>query len=220
VSRLAATRRFYGRWAGLYDAVATRTPGVGSLRARLADRAGLTPGDTVIDLGCGTGANFPHLRERVGAEGRVIGVDVTGPMLARARDRAADWANVHVCRGDAADPPLPPTGRADAVVASFLVGMLDDPASAVASWLSLVGRDGRVALLDAAPSDRPAAAPLNAAFRAAVWLGNPGKFDRERPAARVLADRVAAAHGELAGRTRTETERRALGFVRLTVGRV
>ncbi|MFB6120382.1 MAG: class I SAM-dependent methyltransferase [Halobacteriaceae archaeon] len=220
MSRLAATRRFYARWAALYDAVATYTPGVGSLRARAADRLGLSPGDTVVDLGCGTGANFPHLRERVGAAGRVVGVDVTGAMLARARDRAAEWTNVHVCRADAADPPLPPTGRADAVVASFLVGMLDDPADAVASWLDVLGRDGRLALLDAAPSPRTAAAPLNLALRGFVWLANPGKFEREEPAAKRLARRVRAAHGELAARTQTVTERRALGVVRLTVGRV
>ena len=83
---VGATQSFYGRWARAYDLLAT-APGVDSWRDRAADALALEPGDTVVEMGCGTGANFSHLRERVGAEGRVVGVDLTRGMLRRARER-------------------------------------------------------------------------------------------------------------------------------------
>ncbi len=46
----------------------------------------LQPGSFVIELGCGTGLNFPLLMEQIGPEGRVIGVDLTPEMLDVARD--------------------------------------------------------------------------------------------------------------------------------------
>jgi ubiquinone/menaquinone biosynthesis C-methylase UbiE len=220
VTRDRAVRRFYGRWAGPYDAVAVHTPCVGRLRALAADRLALSPGDVVVDLGCGTGANFRALRERVGPAGRVVGVDLTGELLGRARERAAAWENVSVCRADARVPPLAPTAGVDAALATFLVGLLDDPAAAVRRWLELVGAGGRVALLDGVPSERPLAAPLNPLFGAFVWLGSPGRFEGGTSALDALTRRVDAAHGELATRTSGTAERRALVFVSLTAGRL
>ena len=55
----AAARAFYGRWAGLYDVLATYVPGVGELRDRGAVALDLDRGDTVVEMGCGTGANLP-----------------------------------------------------------------------------------------------------------------------------------------------------------------
>ncbi|MCG6970554.1 MAG: methyltransferase domain-containing protein [Gammaproteobacteria bacterium] len=47
----------------------------------------LAPGGTVVDLGCGTGLNFPLLQQAVGPVGRVISVDLSAEMLARAGKR-------------------------------------------------------------------------------------------------------------------------------------
>ena len=88
-SDVTAVTAFYGRWARLYDLLATRLPGVGRFRAAAADALDLSPGDTVVDVGCGSGAALPYLRERVGPDGAVVGVDLTGEMLARARERVA-----------------------------------------------------------------------------------------------------------------------------------
>ena len=98
---------FYGRWARLYDLIA-RVPGVGVWRAAAADALALEPGDTVLEMGCGTGANLPYLRERVGPEGQVIGVDLTSGMLDVARERVErrGWANVSLVRADASRPPV------------------------------------------------------------------------------------------------------------------
>src|SRR5919197_740369 len=55
----------------------------------------LRAGDTVIDLACGTGLNFPYLQQAVGENGRIIGVDLTDAMLDQARQRVRDhgWRN-------------------------------------------------------------------------------------------------------------------------------
>jgi ubiquinone/menaquinone biosynthesis C-methylase UbiE len=218
---VAATQGFYTRWAQLYDAVATRAPGVGRLRESAVAALAPGPGDVVVDLGCGTGANFPYLRERVGPEGTVVGVDFTPGMLARAdaRVRREGWSNVHVVRGDATRPPVE---RADAVFASFLVGMLSDPAAAVRDWASLVGAGGRLGLLDLARS-AGSGRPLNGLFRAFVLASSPpGTRSRhaDSPTA-VLDRRVAEAHRTLLDACEGRThETRALGFARLSAGRV
>ena len=214
-------RSFYGRWAALYDRVAT-APGVGRWRRAAADRVA-GPGDTVVEMGCGSGANLPYLRERVGAAGRVVGVDVTGPLLERARARAAD-ANVSVVRADATDPPV---READAVLGTFVCGLFEDPAAVVDDWCDLVGPGGWVALMDASASEAAVGRPLNPLFRAFVVAGAPGRTPADvlrapfDDADALLSRRVAAARRALTDRTdRRRYEEFGLGFVGLLSGRV
>jgi len=211
---------FYGRWAGVYDVLATRTPGVRRVRERTVDALALAPGDTVVEMGCGTGANLPFLRERVGGAGRVVGVDLTPGMLSRARRRVerAGWRNVHVARGDATRPPV---ARADAVLGTFVVGMFDDPAAAVDRWADVVGPGGRIALLDAAPRER--AGPTDAAFRLFVAASAPPttRLRYDESPARLLGERVSAAREALRSRTALDLDERfGRGFLRLTAGRM
>lgn len=217
-----SVQSFYGRWARPYDHLARHVPVVGRLRARAADQLALASGDTVVDVGCGTGANLPHLRERVGSDGRVIGVDVTGPMLRRA-GRLVDrrgWENVHLVRGDAARPPL--SGPVDGVLGTFVSGMFGDPATVVEEWCDLAP-DGRVALLDAARSDHPAAVPLNLAFDAFTVLSTPPTWQLryDRSIGGSLQERVTAARDALDRETReTSHETHLLGFLHLSSGAV
>lgn len=213
-------QQFYTRWARLYDLLA-RAPGVRSWRARAADTLALQAGDTVVEMGCGTGANFPYLRERVGPGGRVVGVDLTPGMLGVARDRVerAGWENVSVLAGDATRPPLGES--ADAIVATFLAGMLGDPAAAVQQWCDGLRPGGRLALLNASRSEHPAAAPLNLLFRGFVRAAAPGGRTARQSPARELERRVDAARGALAARTTSHEERRlGLGYIRLVSGRL
>ena len=221
---------FYGRYADLYDRIAT-LPVVRRWRRRAAAALALDPGDTVVEVGCGTGANVSYLRERVGPGGRVVGVDLTGPLLRRTRRRArlAGWENAAVVRGDATRPPVE---RADAVLASFVVGLLADPGDAVRTWCDLVGSSGRVAVLDGAPSDHPVGRLLNPAFGAFVGAGAPAPTlsasARQALAGAVgagprasLARKVTDARRALTDRT---TDRRfetfGLGVIGLLSGRV
>jgi ubiquinone/menaquinone biosynthesis C-methylase UbiE len=216
---------FYGRWAALYDRVAT-APGVARWRRAAVERVA-SPGDTVVEMGCGTGANLPFLRERVGPEGRVVGVDLTGPLLDRAHCRADRFVNVAVVQGDATRPPVD-ASEVDAVLATFLCGLVEDPAGAVDGWCDLVGSGGRVALLDATATDDALGRPLNPLFRAFVSAGSPGASPRDVLRAPLASDadaslsrRVAASRAALTDRAvarRHETF--ALGFVGLCSGRV
>jgi ubiquinone/menaquinone biosynthesis C-methylase UbiE len=230
-------RAFYGRWARLYDVIA-RFPGVGAWREAAADSLALEPGNTVVEMGCGTGANLPYLRERVGTRGRVIGVDLTAGMLAVARKRIErrDWENVHLIRADAVRPPIPksvenaesePSGvesaAVDAVLASFVSGMFEEPTPVIDRWCSLLGSGGRICLFDATRSTDRRALALDLAFRAFVVASTPPtwKLRYDEPPWKPLETRVEAAHDAVKRNCVDHgTDRYALGFVRLVCGTV
>lgn len=219
MSELDSTQQFYTRWAELYDHVAT-APGVTSWRERIVEMLSLSPGDTVVEMGCGTGANFPYLREAVGPKGTVIGIDLVEAMLAGARDRIdrRGWQNVHVIRGDATRPPIE---RADVIVSTFLIGMLRDPQTAVVEWLDHLTPGGRIAIMNAGRSDRALATPINLLFRLFVRFSSPGgRLARESPAA-ALEARWQSARDTLECETLGfETETMGLGFVRAAGGQL
>ena len=192
-------QQFYGRWARLYDRLAS-LPGVASWRSRTADLLDPAPGDTVVEMGCGTGANVPHLRGRVGSDGRVLGIDLTREMLARARTHDARvGSTVDYVQADATRPPIE---RADAVLATFVVGMFDDPGAVVERWCDLVGPGGRVALLNFQRSDKALATPLNLAFEGFVRLSSPGGRLSRSSHASAFERRVTQARETLTTRTR------------------
>jgi ubiquinone/menaquinone biosynthesis C-methylase UbiE len=78
-------------------------------RPGVVRRLRLRPGDHVLDVGCGTGANLPHLVAALGANGHVTGIDLSEAMAAHARNRVvtSGWDNVDIVVGDAATAPLP-----------------------------------------------------------------------------------------------------------------
>jgi ubiquinone/menaquinone biosynthesis C-methylase UbiE len=73
-------------------------------RSLAIKKLSLQRGDCVIELGCGTGLNFPFLMEQIEAEGRLIGVDLTPGMLdiARVRVERSGWKNVELIQSDIA----------------------------------------------------------------------------------------------------------------------
>lgn len=106
-------RRLYGRLAGFYDTGMWlyRLAGirVDAYRRAAVQDLGLRPGDTVVDLGCGTGLNLALLHDAVGESGRIIAVDVTGEMLDRARERVdgQGWHNVELVQTDMSEYAFP-----------------------------------------------------------------------------------------------------------------
>ncbi|WP_135533454.1 class I SAM-dependent methyltransferase [Halostella pelagica] len=223
MSGASSAQAFYGRWAALYDAVARHMPGVARLRERAASALRLSAGDTVVEMGCGTGANLPYLREQVGPDGTVVGVDFTGPILDRARDlvERRGWENVHVVRGDATRPPI--TDGVDGILSTFVVGMLADPAGTVDDWCDLLNAGGHLVLVDAAESDRWYAAPINAAFRAVTVLSTPPtlRVRYENSPHESLVRRVTDARDALRARSAAVAhEDHWAGIVRLTGGRI
>lgn len=210
---------FYGRWAHLYDVLSHRTPGISTLRAAAVESLDLDAGDTVIDLGCGAGPNVPHLRRAVGPMGHVVGVDFTRPILQRAR-RTHAAGNVTFTTGDVTDLPI--KGPVDAIVSSFLSGMLPEPTTTITRWTDLVRPGGRVALLDAALSGTRVAWPLNQIVKAIIFASAPRKLRAWNTAPwTTVTKRVDLAAAEL-DRQSTATSRQSwlLGTVRLTTGHI
>src|SRR5213593_3829523 len=93
---------------------------IAPLGERAMERAGIAPGERVIDVGCGCGDTTIALGERVGPAGLVLGIDVSAPMLERAARaaRAAGRANVRFENADAQTHRLP-AGAFDGVYSRF-----------------------------------------------------------------------------------------------------
>lgn len=83
----------------LFDWLFCIPPG---LRRRAVDCLTLRRGDCVLDVGCGSGRNFPFLREAIGSTGRIYGVDLSARMLRKARELGDrhHWTNIHLTEDD------------------------------------------------------------------------------------------------------------------------
>jgi demethylmenaquinone methyltransferase/2-methoxy-6-polyprenyl-1,4-benzoquinol methylase len=106
-------RRAYDKHAGAYDRAVPLYSLVGMRvnhwRRIAVDALDLQIGDTVVEVGCGTGLNFQLLERRIGHSGRVIGFDISEAMLehARARVAAEGWENVELINVAAVDFEFP-----------------------------------------------------------------------------------------------------------------
>lgn len=102
----------YRRLARSYDRIVGRGGGlVGfeALRARAVESLRLEQGQTVVDVGCGTGLSFGLLEERIGAGGTLIGIEQSPEMLAEARRRIDrhGWENVMLIESAVEDARIP-----------------------------------------------------------------------------------------------------------------
>jgi ubiquinone/menaquinone biosynthesis C-methylase UbiE len=108
-------------------------------------RLPLAPGDRVLDLCCGTGASAIPAARAVGPAGQVIGADVTEPLLAQARQRAAGLPQAEFRLGDATRTGLP-AASFDAVVCVFGVFFVPGMPGFVAEMWRLVRPGGTLAI--------------------------------------------------------------------------
>jgi len=108
------------------------------------DRAGIQPGQSIIDIGCGCGGTTVELARRVGERGRVLGIDVSKPMLAVARQRSRGMANIALVEADATTHPFD-AGDTDLLFSRLGVMFFADPPKAFANLRSALKPDGRLA---------------------------------------------------------------------------
>ena len=143
---LQRSRRRWDRWSRYWDVVERDDA---EIRAEAIEQAGLGSADTVLDLGCGTGVNFPMLREAVGPDGVVVGVDLSAAMLERARERVDEhaWENVHLVEADATRPCVRPE-RFDAAVATTAVSATPDVAATVEHVYDALRPDAKFAIYE------------------------------------------------------------------------
>lgn len=167
------------RWLTYNDWLDERTAAYG--RAAFA-AAAPQPGEVVLDIGCGAGATSFELARAVGAGGAVIGVDISAPLLGRARERAAAHGlNVEFREADASRPGFAPH-RFDLLFSRFGVMFFDDPAAAFAELRKTLKPGGRLAFVCWQEPQRndwyelPLAAIAHLVERTPVDTRQPGPF--------------------------------------------
>lgn len=121
---------------------------VDGYRAAAVDALALEPGDTVLEMGVGTGANLELLVDAVGPDGRVVGVDLSPEMLAQARERvdAEGWANVDLVQADLTTYSFP--RGLDGVISTFAIMLVPAYDDVIARATAALAPGGRIAILD------------------------------------------------------------------------
>jgi SAM-dependent methyltransferase len=122
---------------------------------RMLARAALSPGQTVLDIGCGTGATTLAAWTSVAPTGAVIGVDISPRMLHAAQLRATSVPGhrISYIRADAQNHPFQP-GQVDVAISRFGVGHFRDPAAAFTNIAAGLRPGGRLVVTEwAGPAD-------------------------------------------------------------------
>ena len=171
MSQIDSTREHlietYRKKAKHYDITSRLYPVPGypqrAQRLRAVQALGLRPGDSVVEIACGTGLNFPLIEQAIGPDGRIVGVDLTDAMLAHAQDRIETngWSNVSLVQADAAEFDFPT--EVDAILSTYALSHLPESGEVIAHGAAALSRGGRWVVLD-----------LKVPDNAPPWLGRLG----------------------------------------------
>lgn len=93
-------QRYFDQLAEQWDDLRAANP---SKIKRLVAMAGITNGDQVLDIGCGTGVLVPYVKEAIGDSGRITAVDFSANMIAKAKEIHKDIEGVDFFTGDIMD---------------------------------------------------------------------------------------------------------------------
>ena len=171
--------RIYRVWARIYGGTSyAYTFGqLPRLRRMAVDALQLHPGASVLDVSCGTGANFRLIQERIGPTGRLVGIDYSPHMLAQAQRLVTrkGWRNVQLVEADAAALEL--GEQFDAVLWSLAASVVPDWQAALERAIAHAKPESRLVVADGRFSER--------------WYGRPFNW---------LADMMNASGGADAGR--------------------
>lgn len=118
-----AIEKYRQRAAG-YDASARRTM---AIRRQAVAWLALAPGESVLDVACGTGLSFGLLAGAVGTGGQVVGVEVSPEMMAQARARVVQEGLAQVRLVEAALEDAPLEGSFDAILFHYTHDVLQSP---------------------------------------------------------------------------------------------
>jgi SAM-dependent methyltransferase len=163
------------------------------------ERLGVGAGERLLDVGCGCGQTLLELAELAGPTGHVLGVDISPPMLARARERAANHPTIALAQGDAQTYAFTP-GAFDAVYSRFGVMFFDDPRAAFRNLRAAARAGGRLSFVcwQDLGKNPWAARPLEAVMRLLPASALPDLLREGRPGPFFFSDpaRVRAILGD------------------------
>jgi SAM-dependent methyltransferase len=144
----------------------------------LVDRARARSGERIVDVGCGNGSTTLAFAQEVGPAGHVLGIDVSGPMLARAREAAPAHAPVEFVLADATIYPFDRRSF-DLVASRFGVMFFAEPALSFANIRRALRPSGRLAFACwREPRDNPwMMTPLQAVYKHVPKLPPQGPED-------------------------------------------
>jgi ubiquinone/menaquinone biosynthesis C-methylase UbiE len=91
----------------------------------VVDKMGINPGQSILDLGSGTGKNDCFMAEKVGSQGRIEGLDISDEMLSRARERCRGYHNI-IFEKQRIELSLPYKEEFDKVFISFVLHGFED----------------------------------------------------------------------------------------------
>lgn len=154
-----AVERFYRKFAKVYDLIFDKVMHPGRVAA--VGAMSLSPGDRVLEVGVGTGLNLPLYPRDV----RVVGVDVSGPMLAKAhqRMRIMGMTNVELHEMDAGELTFPDESF-DHVYAPYVVSVVPNLAAAMAEMKRVCRPGGSLVIVNHFHSRNPLGAWFEKAF--------------------------------------------------------
>lgn len=152
---LQKVQKAYSRWSKVYDVVFG--PAFSVARRRGIGMLDLAPGNRVLEVGVGTGLSIPQFPTGV----EVVGIDISRPMLRRARGRARRREALLVL-GDAGRLPFPDSCF-DAVFAPYVVSAVPDPLAMLREMARVARPGASVVLLNHFASRNPV---LNAVEKA------------------------------------------------------
>ncbi len=176
------------RWAAHQEMLDSR---LRIFTPHLLGAAALTNGQRVLDIGCGCGEVSLEVARAVGPSGHVVGLDVSRPMLARARERAKDHPTIELVEHDAttyaASAPF------DTLVSRFGVMFFGEPTVAFANLRRVTKPGGRISFVCWRPlaDNEWASVPLSTVLRV-LPPGEPSRPRAPGPFAFGEADYVEA----------------------------
>jgi ubiquinone/menaquinone biosynthesis C-methylase UbiE len=180
-----STERPLGEITGQYDRVARFYKVFEPLylifpvaRRKAVAALGLKPGDTVLEIGAGTGRNFPYLVEAVGPSGQVIAVDASEGMLREARKlvERRGWSNVSLHQQDAAHLQI--DHDVDAALFSLSYSAMPEPRRALALAWERLRPGARLAVMDAGLTETRLRPLLDPIARLLIRLGPGNPYSR------------------------------------------